>query len=116
MSVEVHNSEQTESRPLNTELETLAPEATAELSPELNPTHATSEESEVSLASPSSPSSDTPSAETQSAASSSEPDYDAADFAAALANFDREQAAETAAAQSARPAPSARIPAPRPAR
>ena len=29
----------------------------------------------------------------------SEPDYDAADFAAALANFDREQAAETAAAQ-----------------
>jgi small subunit ribosomal protein S1 len=28
-----------------------------------------------------------------------EPDYDAADFAAALANFDREQAAETAAAQ-----------------
>ena len=29
---------------------------------------------------------------------SAEPDYDAADFAAALANFDREQAAETAAA------------------
>ena len=32
-------------------------------------------------------------------AAADEPDYDAADFAAALANFDREQAAETAAAQ-----------------
>ncbi len=32
-------------------------------------------------------------------AAQGEPDYDAADFAAALANFDREQAAETAAAQ-----------------
>jgi small subunit ribosomal protein S1 len=41
MTVEVHNSEQTESKPLNTELETLAPEATAEqtdLSPETHPT------------------------------------------------------------------------------
>ena len=37
MTVEVHNPEQTESKPLNTELETLAPETTAEpteLSPE----------------------------------------------------------------------------------
>ena len=30
MTVEVHNPEQTESKPLNTELETLAPEVTAE--------------------------------------------------------------------------------------
>src|ERR1035441_8846487 len=40
MTVEVHNPEQTESKPLNTELETLAPETTAEqidLSPETNP-------------------------------------------------------------------------------
>ena len=101
MSVEVHNSEQIESKPLNTELETLAPEATAELSPELNQTHANSGESESSPASPSLSSSvESSPAETESAASSSEPDYDAADFAAALANFDREQAAETAAAQS----------------
>jgi small subunit ribosomal protein S1 len=34
-----------------------------------------------------------------SSSAQGEPDYDAADFAAALANFDREQAAETAAAQ-----------------
>jgi len=30
MTVDVHNPDQTESKPLNTELETLAPEATAE--------------------------------------------------------------------------------------
>ena len=89
MSVEVHNPDQTESKPLNTELETLAPELTAEqaeLSPESTSTNNTSI---VNTAQPEA---------TESG--SSEPDYDAADFAAALANFDREQAAETAAAQS----------------
>ena len=95
MTLEVHNPERTESKPLNTELETLAPEATAEpneLSPEINPTHpqsggaldGVSASSEEHASAPAAP---------------SEPDYDAADFAAALANFDREQAAETAAAQ-----------------
>ncbi len=75
-------SNPTESKPLNTELETLAPEAAAEqtdLSHEINPNPATLE---------------------HVAALADEPDYDAADFAAALASFDREQAAETAAAQS----------------
>src|SRR5438105_8492037 len=89
MTVEVHNPDQTESKPLNTELETLAPELTAEqaeLSPESTSTNNTSI---VNTAQPEA---------TESG--SSEPDYDAADFAAALANFDREQAAETAAAQS----------------
>ena len=74
-------SNPTESKPLNTELETLAPEATAEqteLSHEINPNPATLE---------------------RVSASADEPDYDAADFAAALASFDREQAAETATAQ-----------------
>ena len=79
MTSEVSNP--TESKPLNTELETLAPEATAEqseLSHEINPNPGTVE---------------------HVSASADEPDYDAADFAAALASFDREQAADTAAAQ-----------------
>ena len=98
MTVDVHNPDQTESKPLNTELETLAPEATAvetELSSDSTSTpHAMSSEvgsiaasgQEDAKAGAGDP-------------SQSEPDYDAADFAAALANFDREQAAETAAAQ-----------------
>ena len=47
MTVEVHNPDQTESKPLNTELETLAPELTAEhneLSPETHPTRQTSDD------------------------------------------------------------------------
>jgi small subunit ribosomal protein S1 len=103
MTVEVHNPDQTESRPLNTELEALAPELTAEqtdLSTETNPTRDTSEDSEEYLASISASSNEQPdSAVAHGASSLPEPDYDAADFAAALANFDREQAAETAAAQ-----------------
>jgi len=103
MTVDVHNPDQTESNPLTTELETLAPEATAEqaeLSSELtlNPaesTEATSSELSNVVAS----AEDASLPEASESASSGEPDYDAADFAAALANFDREQAAETAAAQ-----------------
>jgi len=93
--VDIHNPEQTESKPLNTELEILAPEATAEQSdPSTESTstlHATdSADSEVASLFAS---------HDGAVAASDEPDYDAADFAAALANFDREQAAETAAAQ-----------------
>jgi small subunit ribosomal protein S1 len=104
MTVEVHNPEQTESKPLNTELETLAPEAIAEppeLSPETNSTRPTSDDagSTLDIVSASSGDSSSPGAIPGASPSSSEPDYDAADFAAALANFDREQAAETAAAQ-----------------
>ena len=87
MSAEVHNPEQIESKPLNTELETLTPEAGAEeaISSAETPT---SRESAPHSTGPDHPS-----------AAALEPDYDAADFAAALANFDREQAADTAAAQ-----------------
>jgi small subunit ribosomal protein S1 len=87
MTVDV-NPQQIESKPLNTELETLAPEATAELSSDLNAT--TSESNELIPTLP----------EAGAISTSDEPDYDAADFAAALASFDREQAAESAAAQS----------------
>jgi small subunit ribosomal protein S1 len=100
MTVEVHNPNQTEGKPLNTELEILAPEATAEqagLSPETHPTHQTSDDAGTALDSISASSDETSNPDGSS--SQAEPDYDAADFAAALANFDREQAAETAAAQ-----------------
>ena len=104
MTVEVHNPDQTESKPLNTELETLAPEAIAEpteLSPETHSTRPTSDDagSTLDIVSASSGDSASPGAISGASPSPSEPDYDAADFAAALANFDREQAAETAAAQ-----------------
>ena len=93
MTVDVHNPDQTESKPLTTEMETLAPETTAEqanLSSESTPTtHETANAGHV-----------VPSVSASvPAKADAEPDYDAADFAAALANFDREQAAETAAAQ-----------------
>jgi small subunit ribosomal protein S1 len=97
--VDNHNPDQTESKPLNTELETIAPEATAD-------------HTELSSESTSNPQHETPAIQVEAAdaaaqaghtatltAAADEPDYDAADFAAALANFDREQAAETAAAQ-----------------
>ncbi|MBS1822176.1 MAG: 30S ribosomal protein S1 [Acidobacteria bacterium] len=80
--VDNHHPE-TESKPLTTELEVLAPEATAD-NPELSSELTSNPQTTVSSTS----------AETE------EPDYDAADFAEALANFDREQAAESAAAQS----------------
>jgi small subunit ribosomal protein S1 len=86
MSAEVHNPEQIESKPLNTELETLTPETGAEEA--------------ISSAETSTPRENAPlNATAADHPATSEPDYDAADFAAALANFDREQAADTAAAQ-----------------
>jgi small subunit ribosomal protein S1 len=108
MTVDVPNPDQTESKPLTTELETLAPEATAEqaeLSSEPTSTipSTTPEPVEEAVDAPisiSASSGETTPPETTAEDSglSAEPDYDAADFAAALANFDREQAAETAAA------------------
>ena len=91
--VDNHQSDSIESKPLTTELEVLAPEATAanhELSSESTPNqqHETAQSAPV----------EHPTAVATEAAE--EPDYDEADFAEALANFDREQAAETAAAQS----------------
>jgi small subunit ribosomal protein S1 len=79
-----------ESNPLTTELEVMAPETTAgntELSPE-----STSTQHETSATKPAAQAADT--------AFHDEPDYDSADFAAALASFESEQAAESAAAQS----------------
>ena len=90
-----HNPKHNESTPLNTELETLAPEAT-EHTPSNDSTHSQPTES---AASPSTPEAavhlDSPAAPTSGGAGE---EYDAADFAAALASFDREQAAESAAA------------------
>jgi small subunit ribosomal protein S1 len=89
--VDNHHSDQTESKPLTTEMEVLAPEATAENSelssvstPNQQHENAQPVEHPVAIASE----------------AVEEPDYDSADFAEALANFDREQAAESAAAQS----------------
>jgi small subunit ribosomal protein S1 len=92
-----HHFDPTESTPLTTELEVLAPEATAEnleLSSEstLNQQHETAQSEPVEH--PVAVATDIEAAEEP------EPDYDSADFAEALANFDREQAAESAAAQS----------------
>jgi small subunit ribosomal protein S1 len=101
MTVDVHNPDQTESKTLNTELEVLAPEAAAEqsdLSPELTSTsHGPADDAAGAI--PSLSASSGGRAKKIAATLNDEPDYDAADFAAALANFDREQAAETAAAQ-----------------
>ncbi len=97
--VDHHNPEHTESKPLNTELETLAPEATEHdaLSNDSTPnqptpaaeTHAPTEKNEG----------ESTQLDSLSAGAEDEVDYDSADFAAALASFDREQAAESAAAQ-----------------
>jgi small subunit ribosomal protein S1 len=104
MTVDVPNPDQTESKPLTTELETLAPEATAEQA-ELSPTipsttpEPVAEDADAPVnISASSGETTPPEATAEDSGLSAEPDYDAADFAAALANFDREQAAETAAA------------------
>ena len=101
MTVEVHNPEQTESKPTNMELETLAPETTAELSdlsPETQPLPQSSGDAGSAVGDLSASDGDQPAAPGSAPIPRTEPDYDAADFAAALANFDREQAAETAAA------------------
>lgn len=94
----------TESKPLTTELENLAPEETAAAATsETAPTHSAHVITPV-------PEQATESATTEAATTESATaeavapdaaDYDAADFAAALDNFDREQAAEKEAAQSA---------------
>ena len=81
---EVTNPESTESKPLTTELETLTPEATA-----------------TATADPSTETNHTPAVELSPVATAvkdEDSDYEAGmeDFAAALENFDREQAAEAA--------------------
>ena len=84
-----------ESNPLTTDLEVLAPEATAE-NPQLSSESTSTQQHEPAVPATSQ------AAETNTAtaiAVHDEPDYDS-DFAAALADFDREQAAESAAAQS----------------
>jgi small subunit ribosomal protein S1 len=94
--VDDHNSDYNEGKPLSTEIETLAPEATEEhnsMSFDSTPTRvhaATAAKTEHDGA--------VATATGVIDIHAEEPDYDAADFAAALANFDREQAAETAAA------------------
>jgi small subunit ribosomal protein S1 len=118
---DVHHPNDNESKPLNTEIETLAPTATDEhTSPSTDST--TTSEHESAHASDQTPAqtthetpSETPgspeiapslSASTddveqsfEPADASNDPDYDDSDFAAALASFDREQAVESAAAQ-----------------
>ncbi|MEO6982955.1 MAG: S1 RNA-binding domain-containing protein, partial [Edaphobacter sp.] len=108
--VDNHNPDHNESKPLTTETEVLAPEATAdttELSSESTSTqphetaHAASNEAEQHSTEATGAAEQGHTATVTAAAEEAEDDlnYDAADFAAALANFDREQAAESAAAQ-----------------
>ena len=121
MAIEPH-PDLHESTPLNTEIETLAPEATAETpSSESTPTpapaanqpveavahhdqlHGTSEdpaspELAPSLSASTEDSETEPSITEPSMAETGDVDYDDSDFAAALASFDREQAVESAAA------------------
>jgi small subunit ribosomal protein S1 len=107
--VENHNPDN-ESKPLTTETEVLAPEATADhtgLSTESTSTqpHETAHEASTAATQHVVPAAAARAADhgtvaTVTAAESDDDlNYDAADFAAALANFDREQAAESAAAQ-----------------
>src|SRR3984957_9282159 len=112
--VENHNPDHNESKPLTTETEVLVPQATAahtDLSSESTSTqpHDTAHESSSQAAGYVAPTATAHEAAenghvgtvTAAASDNSDDDlnYDAADFAAALANFDREQAAESAAAQ-----------------
>ena len=125
--VDDHNPEVIESKPLNTEIETLAPEATdqpftseAGLSHEstfpstpsesAEPTHVTPSEDPTTsgdIAPSLAQTTEEPAMDFEAAGSfsasaegSPEQDYDDSDFAAALANFDREQAVESATAHS----------------
>src|SRR5258707_11503873 len=111
--VENHNSDINESKPLTTETEVLTPQATADhtgLSSESTSTQpetareassAAAQHAPPAAAAHASADHGTVATVTATAADESDDDlnYDAADFAAALANFDREQAAESAAAQ-----------------
>src|ERR1700678_3064503 len=112
--VENHYPDHNESKPLTTETEVLAPEATAahtDLSSESTSTqpHEIAHEAssgaveQVAKTSHAHQAAEHGHVATVTAAAGDNSDddlnYDAADFAAALANFDREQAAESAAAQ-----------------
>ncbi len=104
--VDDHNPEYIESKPLNTEIETLAPEATEEHTSLSSDSTSTPTESTTPEASTQTPSENPASGQIAPSlsASTEEPeqgdqDYDDSDFAAALASFDREQAVESAAAQ-----------------
>ncbi|WP_188553219.1 30S ribosomal protein S1 [Edaphobacter dinghuensis] len=103
--VDDHNPEHTESKPLTTELETLAPEATAANTELSSESTSTQQHEAVHEAAANNAQQDAQSGHvatvTAAAEESADDDlnYDAADFAAALANFDREQAADAAAAQ-----------------
>ncbi len=99
--VDHHHPDQTESKPLNTELETLAPQATEPTAQSNDSTsnHATSPVNTEASVEQGAATSQPESIDSLSAGAEDEADYDSADFAAALASFDREQAAESAAAQ-----------------
>jgi small subunit ribosomal protein S1 len=109
--VDDHNPDYIESKPLNTEIETLAPEATEEHSSPSSDSTSTLNESPYHLEGSADVSAPTPSENPDSGeiapslsastetAEEPEQDYDDSDFAAALASFDREQAVESAAAQ-----------------
>ena len=101
--VDDHNPEYIESKPLNTEIETLAPETTDEhssLSHESTSTLTDSHNSETLAQTPSeNPASGEIAPSLSASTEEPEQDYDDSDFAAALASFDREQAVESAAAQ-----------------
>ncbi len=101
--VDDHNPEVIESSPLNTETETLAHEATeanTPLSPESTSTDLLGSAAESIHVTPSeNPASGQIAPSLSASTEDVEQDYDDSDFAAALANFDREQAVESAAAQ-----------------
>ncbi len=111
--VDHHNPDTHESTPLTTQLETLAPEATEQNSDALSSDLTSNQNSapqHIEAAAAPEPTASIPAAgdvqQARKAAgaatnetTSDDVDYDSADFAAALASFDREQAAETAAAQ-----------------
>ena len=119
--VDDHNPEYNESKPLNTETETLAPDATEENAPLSSNSISTHPENTPALGSLTdsheSETSEPPVAISGAQTPSENPasdqiapslsanteefvqEYDDSDFAAALASFDREQAVETAAAQ-----------------
>ncbi|HZZ38686.1 MAG TPA: 30S ribosomal protein S1 [Acidobacteriaceae bacterium] len=86
----VAHPEQTESNPLNTELETPTLDAPAESSPSIESTHNPEASAPEAIAAP-------VSLEEQHDEHHEEPDLSMEDFAAALESFDREQAAEAAA-------------------